>query len=197
MHAGLVLAAGAGRRYGRPKVLVRGPDGIPLVRRAIDSLVQGGCDRVVVVLGAAAAQGRVVVTQSGTDDGLVETVFAADWQTGQAASLRAGLAAIAETAAVAAVVTLVDLPDVSGEVVQRMTAGVGPSSLARATYAGKVGHPVVLGRAHWSEICSSAVGDVGARRYLAAHQVLEVECGDLATGLDVDLATDFPRGEGG
>ena len=48
------------------------------------------------------------------------------------------------------------------------------------------GHPVVLGRDHWEGVAASAVGDRGARDYLAAHAVDLVECGDLATGADVD-----------
>ncbi|WP_114423974.1 nucleotidyltransferase family protein [Nocardioides houyundeii] len=192
MLTGLILAAGAGRRYGQPKVLVRDPGGVPLVHHAIHALVLGGCDHLVVVLGAAAAEARTLVARCAVNGSIVESVIAEDWDTGQSASLRAGLAAAAGTAAQAAVVTLVDLPDVSAAVVQRMTARIGPDSLARAVYDGNAGHPVVLGRAHWGAIRSSSVGDAGARGYLATHQVLSVECGDLATGMDIDRPEDFP-----
>ena len=82
--------------------------------------------------------------------------------------------------------SLVDLPDVTADVVRRVADGVGRTTLARATYAGAPGHPVVLGRDHWAAIADSATGDAGAKPYLAAHDVVLVECGDLATGRDVD-----------
>jgi CTP:molybdopterin cytidylyltransferase MocA len=84
-------------------------------------------------------------------------------------------------------VTLVDLPDVTAEVVRRVaSAATGPEVLARATYDGRPGHPVLLGRDHWAGVRASATGDAGARDYLVAHDVVAVECGDLATGRDVD-----------
>jgi CTP:molybdopterin cytidylyltransferase MocA len=59
--------------------------------------------------------------------------------------------------------------------------------LARAAYAGRPGHPVLLGRAHWAGVAAAAVGDAGARGYLAGRaDVRLVECGDLATPDDVD-----------
>jgi molybdenum cofactor cytidylyltransferase/nicotine blue oxidoreductase len=87
----------------------------------------------------------------------------------------------------AVVVSLVDLPDVTGEVVRRVAhLGTDPGVLARATYDGEPGHPVLLGRDHWAGVAASATGDRGARDYLATHTVFEVECGDLATGRDRD-----------
>ena len=59
--------------------------------------------------------------------------------------------------------------------------------LARAAYGGRPGHPVLLGRAHWPGVRDAAVGDAGARGYLAGRaDVVLVECGDLADPDDVD-----------
>ena len=58
--------------------------------------------------------------------------------------------------------------------------------LARAAYDGVPGHPVLLGRDHWAGVAAAATGDRGARDYLAAADVVLVECGDLASGRDVD-----------
>jgi CTP:molybdopterin cytidylyltransferase MocA len=114
-------------------------------------------------------------------------VLADDWAEGMGASLRAGLAALEGGAEDAALVHLVDLPDVPAAVVARLLAGpVGGASLRRATYAGVPGHPVLLGRDHWVGVRATATGDRGARDYLRAHPPEEVECGDLATGADVD-----------
>ncbi len=84
-------------------------------------------------------------------------------------------------------VSLVDLPDVGPEVVRRLIdSGASPDALARATYDGTPGHPVLLGRQHWAGVLASATGDRGARDYLATHDVRLVEVGDLATGEDLD-----------
>lgn len=187
---GLLLAAGSGSRMGTPKALVVGQDGAPWLSHGVASLLGGGCDGVTVVLGAA-AEDAVTLVPSGP----VTTVVATDWAEGMSASLRAGLRALAATDAEAAVVTLVDLPDVGADVVHRVVGlGTDPGALARATYAGRPGHPVLLGRDHWVGVAESATGDGGARDYLAGHVVLEVECGDLATGVDVDRPTEDQRG---
>ncbi|WP_310962311.1 nucleotidyltransferase family protein [Nocardioides terrisoli] len=174
---GLLLAAGAGRRMGRPKALVD-----DWLVRSVEVLRAGGCDRVTVVLGAEAELAREIVPD------LAGVVVADDWAEGMGASLRAGLARMSESAdADAVLVSLVDLPDVDADVVRRvLAAAVGPASLSRATYAGRPGHPVLIGRDHWAGVRAAAVGDRGARDYLRGHPHDLVECGDLATGRDVD-----------
>lgn len=172
---GLLLAAGAGSRYGVPKALVDG-----WLAGALTTLADGGCPQRTVVLGARAEEARALVP-----DG-VAVVITEDWEQGLGASLRDGLAALPR--ADAALVHLVDLPDVPAAAVSRvLAAATGPGSLARATYAGRPGHPVLLGRDHWAAVGASAVGDRGARDYLSARPLELVECGDLATGEDVDL----------
>ncbi|TCB97198.1 nucleotidyltransferase family protein [Micromonospora zingiberis] len=183
--AGLVLAAGGGRRYGMPKALVR-HHGRPLLDRSIAVLRAASCDPVVVVLGAAADDVRA----RGALDGVV-AIDNSDWATGMGSSLRAGLAALADTDAVAVVVTLVDMPGVTAAAVRRVTAGAGPAALVTAGYdSGRPGHPVLLGRDHWAGVAALAVGDVGARPYLRANaaSVRVVPCADVADDEDLDLA---------
>jgi len=176
---GLLLAAGAGRRMGRPKALLH-DHGTSWLVRSVAALVDGGCDGVTVVLGAAAEEALRLVP-----DG-VAVVVADDWADGMGASLRAGLAA-APPGVDAVLVSLVDLPDVGAGVVARVAAHAnGAATLARAAYDGTPGHPVLLGRDHWAGVAASATGDRGARDYLADRDVVRVECGDLATGRDVD-----------
>lgn len=172
---GLLLAAGAGRRYGGPKALVPG-----WLDRAVTVLRDGGCAGVTVVLGAEAERVRA-------PDG-VQVVVADDWAEGMGASLRAGLSALAgREDAEAVLVHLVDLPDVSSEVVRRVLyVRVTPTTLRRARYGGRPGHPVLLGRDHWAGVALVARGDRGARDYFRDHRPEPVECGDLATGHDVD-----------
>ena len=121
-------------------------------------------------------------------DGPVDVVVAADWADGMGASLRAGLSGLAALApdADAAMVHLVDLPDVGVHVLVRVASHAAPAVLARARYDGRPGHPVLLGREHWPGVAAAARGDAGARGYLAERDVLAVDCGDLATGADVD-----------
>jgi CTP:molybdopterin cytidylyltransferase MocA len=171
--AGVLLAAGAGSRFGIPKVLAEQGKWL---RAAVDAL-SGSCDDVVVVLGAA------VVDVPGP----ARSVVASDWADGLSASLRAGLAATEGGQYV--VLALVDTPDVGADVVARVLAAArsADSGLARATYGGRPGHPVVIERSHVAALTETLHGDEGARTFLAGRtDVVAVECGDLATGVDVD-----------
>jgi len=186
--AGLLLAAGAGRRAGGPKALRTDPDGTSWLLRSARALQQGGCTDVTVVLGSGAAQARSILDQHRWPAGSPTVLEAADWAEGMAASLRTGLLALADTGVQAVVVHLVDLPDVTADVVRRLTAQLdGPATLARAVFAGRPGHPVLIGRDHLLAITSELSGDQGARDYLDAHGAYGVECGDLATGADQDV----------
>lgn len=180
---GLLLAAGAGRRYGTPKALVP-LDGSLLVERAARTLAAGGCDPVTVVLGAAADE---VLARA--DLGGARAVRNPDWPTGMGSSLRVGLAALPATCT-AVVVLLVDTPGVTAGAVARLRAVATPDALAAASYAGRRGHPVLLGRTHWPGVTALAVGDTGARPYLARHPVAAVDC----TGLGDDSDLDVPPG---
>ena len=136
------------------------------------------------MLGAETEQSRTLLASSEVP---TRVVVAEDWDEGMGASLRAGLRSLADSPDDAVVVSLVDLPDLVPEVVARVVAaGSGPAALARASYDGRPGHPVLLGRDHWAGVAETAVGDQGARAYLAPRDVVLVECGDLATGHDVD-----------
>lgn len=186
---GLLLAAGAGRRMGTPKALLRDRHGVPFLDRAVGGLLDGGCVAVTVVLGASGAEARALLDEAGHADEAVSVVVADDWAAGLAGSLRAGLTAVRDAPAdvEAALVSLVDLPDVDAAVVRRvLAAGVSRDVLARAVYDGVPGHPVLLGRGHWPDVVDAATGDRGARDYLGGREVRLVECADLATGRDVD-----------
>ncbi|GAA4441702.1 nucleotidyltransferase family protein [Phytohabitans houttuyneae] len=181
--AGLLLAAGAGRRYGMPKALVRLGGGRLLVERAAQTLREGGCDPVVVVLGAAADRVRA---EASLGDAIV--VENPEWPTGMGSSLGRGLRATLELGVQAALVLLVDLPGVTPAAVRRVAALASPDALVMAGYGPRRGHPVLLGREHWAGVAAAATGDVGARPYLSAHAaaVRVVPCDDVADDRDVD-----------
>lgn len=184
--AGLLLAAGAGRRYGMPKALVE-RDGRRLVDRAAATLRGSGLHPVVVVLGAAAEQVR-----AGSDLAGCQVVVNPDWDSGMGSSLRAGLAALADTDAVAAVVLLVDMPGITAAAVRRVSADAGPQALVMAGYPARAGHPVLLGREHWDGVRELATGDAGAREYLRTRRrdVVVVPCADVADDRDLDTPAD-------
>lgn len=169
--AGLVLAAGQGRRFGGPKAPVV-VEGERLVDRAVRVLREAGCDPVWVVLGAWV----------GDVDG-ARVVVNPEWPEGMGSSLRAGLASID---ADRVLVTLVDLPGMTSDAVRRLVDS--SSRLGQATFDGERGHPVIIGREHVGGIAAAASGDRGARDYLRGHadEVDLIEVGDVADGRDVD-----------
>ena len=184
--AGLVLAAGEGRRFGGPKAPVV-VDSERLVDRAVRTLRDGGCDPVVVVLGAWVG-----------DVGSAQVVVNADWASGMGSSLRHGIAALTAHPEVdRAVVSLVDLPGLTAAAVHRLLEDGG--DLGACTYDGVRGHPVVFARSHWAGVVSGAAGDKGARDYLRsrAAQVVLVEVGDVADGTDLDFPVGGPAVAGG
>lgn len=180
---GIVLAAGSGTRYGRPKALAARSDGTPWVRHAVDVLLAGGCAPVFVALGAERETAAALVPVA---DERVVIVEVPDWARGLSASVRATLAAAGATDRAAAVIVPVDTPDLPAAVVARMSDGADVSALRRAVYGGVPGHPVVIGHRHWSAVIAGTAGDRGAGEYLAQNGAERVECGDLWHGADVD-----------
>ncbi|MFT4211715.1 MAG: nucleotidyltransferase family protein [Microbacterium sp.] len=178
--AGLVLAAGAGTRFGGPKGLARTADGEPWVERAVRMLTDAGCAPVLVTVGAAAAEVAALLP------GAAIAVPVADWADGLSASVRAGLSAVWGMAADSALVVAVDTPDMPAAAARRILAQASSTALAQAVYDGRPGHPVLIGRTHGPALAAALSGDRGAGPYLRAHHAVRVECGDLWSGADVD-----------
>jgi molybdenum cofactor cytidylyltransferase len=181
---GLVLAAGAGRRFGGAKLLAE-LDGKPLLDHAIEAIrCVEAIERIVVVLGANAGEVAARV-----DLDRVETVVCEDWREGIAASLRAGVEALGDCEAI--VVTLGDQPFITPQaiaaVLDRLEA---PEPAVRATYEGCPGHPVLIKRRLFDAV-RSLRGDAGARELLAAAGVREVESAQLCRPDDVDTRDDL------
>jgi molybdenum cofactor cytidylyltransferase/nicotine blue oxidoreductase len=172
-----------------PKALVE-YEGSLLVERAVRT-ARAVCDPVLVVLGAQA----VDVWRRADLDGA--TVLAnGEWETGMASSLRTGLDGLRGWPGRidAALILLVDMPGMTAEALTRLVAHASPAGLAVATYDGVRGHPVLIGRDHWAGVVATATGDEGARRYLATHDVAEVDCTGLADPTDLDVPPAAPGG---
>ncbi len=179
LTAGLILAAGAGTRFGAAPKLLAELDGRPLLEWAVRAqCAVAHLSRVVVVLGAHADEvlARVPLMRA-------EPVICDDWETGQAASLRCGLSALRDAEKV--LVTLGDEPLITPQVITRF---IGEPPGTRAAYNGRPGHPVVLG-AEQIEAVMALRGDQGARQLLQGGRV--IEAGHLCSGRDVDTPQDL------
>ncbi len=208
--AGVLLAAGEGSRFGRPKALVE-LGGITLAERGVAMLLAGGADPVLVVVGAVdvGVEGAHVVKNP-------------DWRTGMGSSLRTALTALAGglVAGVpgeipgqgavggsgrgltagesvdAVVVALADQPLVGAEAVRRLIGAYrAGATVAVAAYDGQPRNPVLIARVHWAEVMAAATGDAGARAFLRARPdlVTIVECGDTGRPDDIDTPEDLAR----
>lgn len=180
MVCGIVLAAGAGTRFGGPKGLARDDRGRPWVERAVHTLRDAGCAPVIVVVGAEADAVAALVPTGAV------VVHAPDWADGLSASVRAGLTAARATAAEAALLVPVDVPELPASACRRVMAGAGPHALRQARYADAPGHPVLVGCDHVPALTASLDGDRGAGAYLRENEAEAVDCADLWHGDDVD-----------
>lgn len=178
MIGGIVLAAGAARRFGSPKQLAPF-NGRPMLEYALRAMTAAPVGRVVVVLGAGADHVLADVDLFGA-----EPVVCERWDEGQSAALACGLAQLGDCEA--AVVTLGDQPRMSPDAIRRVIAARGDGALAvRATYDGAPGHPVLLESQVFDRL-RDVSGDHGARNLLLRVRVRGVPCDDLGGGEDVD-----------
>ena len=188
----VLLAAGRGTRFGAesPKTLAR-LGRRPLVTHAVAAATMSGLRPVVVVVGCQASD---VAAAAGT---LAEIVENPDWESGMSTSLRAGLATVlADPTVTAVAVALADQPRIGADAYRRLAgAHREGAELAVATYDGKRGHPVLIGRSHFDE-AMHLTGDEGARSLLAAHDVVEVACDGTGDATDVDTPADLAALEG-
>jgi CTP:molybdopterin cytidylyltransferase MocA len=179
---GVVLAAGEGRRFGGTKQLAP-LRGRPLLEYALAAVRE--LSPRVVVLGHASGEIRARVDFQGA-----KPVVCADWDEGQAASLRCGIAALGDVDAV--LVVLGDQPGITAEAVATIAAAPGDEDAVRATYAGVPGHPVLLRRALLDR-AGELRGDTGFRPLLERARVREVEVGHIADPADVDTREELAR----
>jgi molybdenum cofactor cytidylyltransferase len=181
--AGLVLAAGAGTRFGEQTKQLADLRGKPLLQYAVDSM--NAVLPCVVVLGhdAPAIRARV-------DFGPAETVVCEDWARGQGFSLRRGVAALPDADAV--VITLGDQPFITPQVIMGALDHLEGYDAVRVVYGGVPGHPVVLGRRVMDAV-GELDGDVGARELLARFRVRKWEAGHLASATDIDTPEELSR----
>jgi CTP:molybdopterin cytidylyltransferase MocA len=188
----IVLAAGAGSRFGGGKLLAPF-GGRTLIEATLSGLHGAPVDEIIVVLGAEGERLRSISTAYKTR--IVENP---DWAEGMSTSVRAGLRACA-TDARAAVVCLADQPLVGAEAVERLVeAFQRGATVAVATYGGEMRNPVLFTKGVWPLLLREMSGDKGARVFLRHHRetVTEVSCDDVANSADIDTVEDLRRLEG-
>lgn len=179
---GLVLAAGRGERYGGPKALATTPAGISWLTRVAETLIDAGVP-VTAVIPADLPEVAELLPPG------ARAVPAPTRSGGLSDSLKTGLDALDEEIdVIAALVVTVDAPALPPSAIDRVLGAepITPSSLRRAVYRGRPGHPVLIGRDHWSRVRDAVQGDSGAGAYLADAGALEIECADLWPGEDID-----------
>lgn len=180
MVGGIVLAAGAGRRFGGAKQLAL-LDGRPLLDHVLATAgAVAELRPLVVVLGARGEDVREAV-----ELGRARPVHCRCWAEGQAVSLREGIAALGD--APAALVLLGDQPRITPAVIGAVLDARDPEryEAVRACYVGVPGHPVLLERPLLDR-ASELHGDIGFRSLLESVAVRAVECAELGDATDVD-----------
>lgn len=182
MLSGLVLAAGASTRMGRPKMLLPLGRGTVL-SAAVAPLLEAGLDLVVVVLGHDA---EGVGRNAGLPrDPRVRIVVNEAWREGMSSSLRCGLDSCGD--AEAAIVALGDQPGVDPELVRRLVAAHRSGApMALPVRGERLGHPVLFARELWGEL-RAASGERGGRDVVRRHwaEAALIEA-DLPRDLDTE-----------
>ena len=175
-----MLAAGASRRFDGIKQLAD-LRGRPLLAYAVESMLRvPALDPVFVVLGHAAEE-----IAAALDLAEATVVIAEDWDEGQSASLKRGVAAALSVGADSVVVTLGDQPFITPQVIAGALDHLEGYDAVRVNYGGDPGHPVVLSR-RVMEAVGDLEGDTGARALLARFRVRKWEAGHLCSAADVD-----------
>ena len=185
MIVGVLLAAGAGIRFGGEKLLARLPDETPVGVRAARTL-RSGVDRVVAVV----RPGDEALARLLDAEGLDVAVFS-QADDGMGASLAFGVAAAPD--ADGWIIALADMPFIRRETIE-IVGGMLRSGawIAAPCHRGSRGHPVGFARALFPELTRLG-GDRGARSLLERHasRVEVFESEDPGISLDIDTLKDI------
>ncbi|MEI7554872.1 nucleotidyltransferase family protein [Candidatus Chlorohelix sp.] len=199
----VVLAAGAARRYGKPKQLECYPaDGTTLLERAISLALLSGAGEVIVVLGNA-EQAALEILNSyirpiDTKNVPMQIVFNPRWAEGQGFSVATGVAAL-DPQSRGTLFILADQPRVNPETARNLISHFlslpdSDNKIIFPTFNGKRGNPALFGRGFFSEL-AALQGDSGGREIVKAHPqaVIELAVADPAIHEDVDTPEDLER----
>lgn len=186
--AAVVLAAGSASRMaasGKHKLLATF-EGVPLVRRSVETVKQSHADELVMVTGYRSADVEQAV--AGLDCPIFHNP---DFASGMASSLKAGLAAVRDGAD-GLLVMLADMPGILPEHIDAMIHAFRAEegrAIVRAVSGGKRGNPVILPAPTFDAI-SKLTGDIGARPVIerSGLAVIDIDIGEAA-----HIDTDTPE----
>ncbi len=185
--AAIILAAGGSDRMGGSKQLLPWR-GEPLVRHVACAALDGGFDKVIIVVGAAGEEIKEVM-----NDLPVEFVDNPDWQLGQSSSIQAGLTALPGGFG-AAIFLLADQPQISTTLlrtlIEKHTSTLAP--IIAPLVDGQRGNPVLFDRNTFSDL-QTIRGDTGGRSLFSQYSVDWVDWHDESILLDIDTEEDYQR----
>jgi molybdenum cofactor cytidylyltransferase len=182
----LLLAAGASTRMGRPKQLLP-YHGRTLLRHAAETAVASGCAPIVLVTGALHKELLAEVSALP-----IQAIHNAEWETGMASSIRAGLSALAETKPVAVLIMLTDQPLVTPDLLQELIARQQQTQapIVAAAYGDTLGVPAVFAQSMLTELLQLQ-GQQGAGRLIASLGAAVGRVPFPAGVLDVDTPEQY------
>jgi molybdenum cofactor cytidylyltransferase len=191
--AGIILAAGASRRFGRPKQLVNFR-GKPLLEWVIDAAAHSDLDTIILILGHAHDE-----ILERLDERLLEadisTFINHEYPSGQSSSLKIGLSMVRGDHQ-AAIFLPGDQPLITSQLINQLIDAFwkSPKTIAAPVYGGRRGAPAIFGRRHFDALMQTE-GDRGGRGLIETHagDVLEVETGDPHMLADIDTPEDLTR----
>jgi molybdenum cofactor cytidylyltransferase len=190
--SGVVLAAGASTRMGRPKQLLP-IAGRPLLQHVVDAALASSLDEVIVVLGHRADEIEAALDLADRARAITNPDFAE----GQITSLRCGVAAANATARAVAIL-LGDQPSLRSQAIDAMVGAflAAGARAARPVFpdaGGRPGHPVLLAREIFCEL-DPLRGDQGARTLFSEPRngVIEIPVAGEPPP-DIDTPEDLAR----
>jgi molybdenum cofactor cytidylyltransferase len=185
--AGVILAAGASQRFGKPKVLEEW-QGVAFVRRVAETAIKGGLSPIVVVTGDLDEEIRLSLA------GLpVQIVKNLQWREGQSTSIRTGLIAV-ENRAKSILFLLADQPQIPASILTQLT-DLHSRTLApiiAPQVMGRRANPVLFDQVAFSDL-KMLVGDIGGRAIFDRYSITFLPSKDERLLLDIDTPEDYIR----
>ncbi len=184
--AGIILAAGAARRFGSPKILIRWGEST-FLRRIAETALAADLDPVIVVLGAVVKSAKEALA------GLpVQIVTNRRWSQGQSSSIKTGLRALNPGKPV--IFFLADQPQVTQTLIRRLVEEyqISNAAIIAPLVRGQRGNPVLFAPTTF-EALNRIEGDQGGRAIFSQFGIRWLEWHDESVLVDIDTLDDLKR----